>query len=163
MKIFIGLGANLGDPTDSIREAIDLIESRGLGKVVRTSSLYRTEPVGLTDQPWFINAAAQIETGMEPMEFLTGLREIEKELGRPEDRIPDGPRVIDLDILLWGNDTISNHDLEVPHPRMHERRFVLTPLCEIAPRVMHPVHEKTIEFLLENLADTSTVEKTNRR
>ena len=159
MSIFIGLGANLGDPEQAIREALDLIEARGLGDVVRASSLYRTEPVGYKDQPWFMNVAAQIETRTEPLDFLFGLREIERELGRPEDRPPDGPRIIDLDILLWGDSVISNNDLEIPHPRMHQRRFVLEPLVEISPHTVHPVSGLTMEDLLQSLDDTSRVEK----
>jgi len=162
MKVFIGLGANLGERAAAIREALDLLEARGLGRVVRASSLYRTEPVGFRDQPWFINAAAQIETGMDPADFFFGLQEIEREMGRPQPRVAQGPRLIDLDLLLWEEAVISSPDLKVPHPRMHLRRFVLVPLAEIAPLARHPSLKLTITDLLESLADTSVVEKLDR-
>ena len=159
VQVYIGLGGNLGDPADAINKALELIESKALGRVARVSSLYRTEPVGYADQPWFVNAAAKVETGLEPEAFSRGLWEIERELGREKERIKDGPRPIDLDILLWGELVMESPALVIPHPRMHERRFVLEPLFEIAPEVLHPRLGRTVSELLQDLDDSARVER----
>ena len=159
MPAYLGLGANLGDPEATIREALRRLETKGLGKIIAVSSWYRTEPVGITGQPWFINAAAAVETGLGAAAFHAGLLSLEAELGRPAARLPNGPRPIDLDLLLFDDQVISGQGLEVPHPRLHQRRFVLTPLAEIAPQAVHPVLGKTILELLQTLTDPAVVEK----
>lgn len=155
--IHLGLGGNLGDPAENIRSALALIEKRGLGKVVAVSSLWRTEPVGIAEQPWFVNAAAAIETKLPPDLLLPRLQLIERDLGRPAERVKDGPRMIDLDILLAGGLVLPTPG--IPHPRMHRRKFVLAPLSEIAPDVIHPVLGKSIIQLYATLDDESVVEK----
>ncbi len=162
-RVYIGLGANLGDPETAIKEALQKIERHKAGQVISSSSLYRTEPVGVKDQPWFVNAAAEIRTALAPADFRKALAKIETEMGRPEDRLKDGPRVIDLDVLLWDEHIIKEGDLEVPHPRLHQRKFVLEPLAEIAPCARHPRLEKTIKELLQALRDNTVVEKIEQK
>lgn len=159
MRAYLGLGGNQGDPVAAVTRALEMIEERGLGKVVRMSSWYRTEPVGMTDQPWFVNACAEVEPLSGVEEFIKGLFDIEAALGRPEQRVKDGPRPIDIDLLLWGDEVISEGGIEVPHPRMHARGFVLVPLVEIAPHAVHPVLGKSVQRLLEEMEDRSEVKR----
>jgi 2-amino-4-hydroxy-6-hydroxymethyldihydropteridine diphosphokinase len=149
---FVGLGANVGDRRHNISAAIQkLKESQGI-EVVRVSKLLENPAVGMNeDSPPFLNAAAQISTSLGSHALLHRLLEIEKELGRDR-RERWEPRVIDLDLLLYGNQIISSQELIVPHPLLHERRFVLEPLAEIAPNFVHPTLQMTIAGLLENLA-----------
>jgi 2-amino-4-hydroxy-6-hydroxymethyldihydropteridine diphosphokinase len=150
---YIGLGSNVGDKAANLREALRLLtgaRSSG-GVLLAVSSLYRTEPVGYVDQDWFLNAAMHIETRLSPRELLIRLIEIERELGRVR-TVRNGPRTIDLDILLWENLVVNEADLVIPHPRLHERLFVLEPLAEIAPDVRHPVTGLTIEECRAGLA-----------
>ena len=156
---YIGLGGNLGDPRARIREALRRIEERGLGRVTAVSSFWRTEPVGFTDQPWFVNGAAEIETALAPAELMTGLLAIERELGRSAERAKDGPRPIDLDLLIYGDAVIDEPGLTTPHPRMHRRRFALAPLGEIAPGLRHPRLRSSIAELLVALTDPERVER----
>lgn len=201
ITVYIGLGSNLGDREANLQEARSRIQR--LIKVVRQSSIYETEPVGLLDQPWFLNQvieghsvrqdvrqpaclssssarlasevddkAAACRTFVEPIQaqaFLSDLLKIENDLGR-ERTIVNGPRVIDIDLLLL-DDSVINHsnerqwssidqiDVVVPHPRMHRRRFVIEPLCEIAPELIHPVLSKTIREILASLDDPSVVRR----
>ena len=148
---YLGLGANLGSRAEYLREAI-----RRLGALRRThvwavSAFHETEPYGITDQPRFLNAAAGILTELEPGELLQELLRIEEQMGRTR-TVKWGPRLIDIDILLCGDRVVGEPRLEVPHPEMHVRDFVLGPLCEIAPRVVHPVLGKTIAELRAELA-----------
>ena len=133
-----------------------------LGDVLEVSSLYETEPVEVTDQPWFLNCAVAVRTELLPREFLAGILAIEKSMGRVRTQ-PKGPRVIDIDILLFGQQTVNSAQLTVPHPAMPERRFVLEPLAEIAPDVMHPTRKKTIRQLRDALPkDRESVKKVPR-
>lgn len=159
MKVYLGLGANLGEPEKTIREALRLLEARALGRVTRVSSFYRTEPVGFSDQPWFVNAAAELETELSAIRFHEGLKQIEADLGRDRGVVRNGPRLIDLDILLFGRETIQQAGLIVPHPRMPERKFVLVPLAEIAPQARPPGLNRTVADLLREVKDPSRVEK----
>lgn len=192
IAVYLGLGSNLGDREANLREAITLINAVGL-EVANESSIYETQPVGFTDQPWFLNQV--IETGlpsgltserrpvlsageavdtMQAETLLSDLLRIEREMGR-ERVVANGPRVIDIDLLLFGDLIIAHSkddeewpfidptDIFVPHPRMHLRRFVLEPLCEIAPNTVHPVLRKTCREVLASLDDASTVRLYNKR
>lgn len=145
---YIGLGANLGDREAGINKALVELVRSGAGRLTRVSSLYETEPVGIREQPDFLNAVAEIETETAPAELLAALREIERKVGR-EKTFKWGPRVIDLDILLYGDTSLAEDNLEIPHPEMHRRAFVLTPLAEIAPQAKHPVSGLTAREMSE--------------
>jgi len=150
MLVYIGVGSNLGDKVGNCRRAIEAIVSDGRNRIVECSPLYRTEPVGIKDQDWFVNGVLAMETSMEPGELLDFLLAAEKTMGRVR-RERWGPRVIDLDILIWGHEVIKGEGLQIPHPRLHERRFVLAPLRDIAPDLVHPLLGKTISQILAEL------------
>jgi len=148
---FIGFGSNLGDKVGNCRRAIRLLEGiRGI-RVLRVSSLWLTEPWGYTEQEPFINGVLEIVTELDPRDLLRALKGIEVQMGR-KFTFRWGPRVIDLDLLLYGQEVIEEEDLKVPHPLMHERSFVLVPLVEIAPWAYHPVKGKTARELLEEIS-----------
>lgn len=158
MDGYIGLGSNLGDPVAELRGAVSELESRGV-EMRTLSSLYRTEPVGAAfrdRQLWFVNAVAEIGFGGEPDELLRICLSVEDSRGR-ERTARNEPRILDLDVLLLEELLISTDRLIVPHPRLHERRFVLEPMVEIAPDVVHPGLRKTMRELLEGCADASEV------
>lgn len=147
---YIGLGSNLGDRRKNLDDAVRLLSGApGIGNV-KVSSYYETEPVGYEVQGLFLNAAASLETTLLPTELLHVCQDIENRLGRIR-TVRWGPRTIDLDILLFGGSIIDIPELEIPHPLMHERAFVLKPLCELAPDVLHPVLKKTALVLLNSL------------
>jgi 2-amino-4-hydroxy-6-hydroxymethyldihydropteridine diphosphokinase len=147
--VYLSLGSNVGARAVNLEMAISRLEE--LGHVTAVSSFYETEPVEVTDQPMFLNCAVALETEMLPQKFMRALLDIEREMGRRRTQ-EKGPRTIDLDILLFGGARIDTPELTVPHPAMHERRFVLEPLAEIAPNVRHPVLRKTIKELRNGLA-----------
>jgi 2-amino-4-hydroxy-6-hydroxymethyldihydropteridine diphosphokinase len=153
---FIGVGSNLDDPAARCEEAVCLLSQVGGIKVLRQSSLYRTEPVGFEKQDWFINAVVEIRTILNPHELLKALQRIEDEMGRVRGT-KWGPRTIDLDILLYGQEVIEENELVIPHPDLYKRRFVLEPLFEIASYVIHPVFGVSIRGLMERLDDKSKV------
>ena len=150
-QVAIGFGSNLGESIELCRTAIDALRGHAAIEVLRVSSLYRTKPVGYADQPWFINGALLCTTAMEPGDLLNCLQAIEKDLGR-ERLLRWGPRTIDLDILFFGSREIDTPALIIPHPRMHERLFVLMPLVEIAPAWVHPGFSVTAREFLDRLA-----------
>lgn len=145
---YLGLGSNVGDREEYIEQAVFLLEKNPNIQVHKRSSNYETEAEGGADQPPFINAAVEVRTKLPPHRLLEVCQEIETALGR-EREVEWGPRTIDIDILLYENEIISDDKLQVPHPLMHERMFVLRPLKEIAPHMVHPVLEKSIEMLYD--------------
>jgi 2-amino-4-hydroxy-6-hydroxymethyldihydropteridine diphosphokinase len=149
---YIALGSNLGDRGERLAEATDRVAR--LGRIAAQSSVYETEPVGYHDQPPFLNAVLSLETKSEPIALLEGLLEIEREMGRDRSGgVRNGPRTVDLDLLLMGDAVVNTSQLTLPHPALAERRFVLEPLAEIAPELEHPQSRKTMAALLAQLPD----------
>ena len=153
--VYLSLGSNLGDSAKNLRDAIAALGSAGVS-VVRVSSVYETEPVDYLDQPWFRNCVVEAETELAALDLLYTLRGIEAQMGGKK-LIAKGPRLIDIDILLYGNEIIDTPELQIPHPGMHLRRFVLEPLAEVAPSVQHPVSHLSISELLTRTPDKSAV------
>jgi 2-amino-4-hydroxy-6-hydroxymethyldihydropteridine diphosphokinase len=144
--VYLSLGSNVGEREEMLRAALRLLESPGL-HVARLSPVYETEPQDVKNQPWFLNLVVEVQTALFPMQLLTRVRKIERELGRKR-TVNKGPRSIDIDILLYGESVIDAKDLVVPHPRMTERRFVLQPLADLAPDLRHPVLRRSVKELL---------------
>jgi 2-amino-4-hydroxy-6-hydroxymethyldihydropteridine diphosphokinase len=153
--VYLSLGSNLGDRAKNLRDAIAALGNAGVS-VVRFSSVYETEPVDYLDQPWFLNCVVEAETELAALDLLRALRGIETEMGSKK-LIAKGPRLIDIDILLYGNEIIDTPELQVPHRSMHLRRFVLQPLAEIAPAAQHPVSHLSVSELLTRTPDKSAV------
>jgi 2-amino-4-hydroxy-6-hydroxymethyldihydropteridine diphosphokinase len=147
-RVYLSLGSNVGDRGANLETAIAALGT--LGKVIARSSFYETEPVEFTAQPWFLNCALVLETTKMPRQLLKALLDLERKMGRRRS-LHKGPRTIDIDILLFGDRVIDEPGLKIPHPAMQERRFVLEPLAEIAPKAFHPVLKKTAQELLVKL------------
>ncbi len=139
---YLSLGSNLGDREALLNEAIQRLEAAGV-RIVRRSTIHETEPQDFKDQPKFLNMAVEAETDLTPLALLAAIQKIEAEMGRQR-TIPKGPRTIDIDILFYANQVIASADLEIPHPRLAQRSFVLNPLSEIAPDLRHPVTGKSV-------------------
>jgi 2-amino-4-hydroxy-6-hydroxymethyldihydropteridine diphosphokinase len=146
--VYLSLGSNVGDRVANLTQAIEQL--REIGSVDAVSPLFETEPVEYTNQPWFINCAVALTASLTPPQLIARLLKVEEEMGRRRTQAK-GPREIDLDILLFGNDVIDTRELTIPHPVMHKRRFVLEPLAAIAPDVLHPVLRQSIAQLRDAL------------
>ena len=149
--VYIGIGGNLGDPYENCIKAVEAIGEHPSCEIKVLSSFYRTEPVGVEGQNWFINAVMSMNTSLSPAELINTLLQIEKEMGRKRSGKRWESRIIDLDVLLIGDEIINDKNLTVPHPRMHTRRFVMAPMADIAPELIHPVLGKRMEDLLEEI------------
>jgi len=148
--VYLSLGSNIGDREGNLRDAIKRLAAPDL-RVLRVSAVYETEPMEVTDQPWFLNLVVEAETTLFPVQLLSRIAKIERAMGRVRTRA-NGPRTLDIDILLYGNAVVRTRDLQIPHPRMAERRFVLAPLADLAPTLRHPVLGKSIKELLDGLS-----------
>ena len=157
---FLGLGSNVGERHTFLRTAVRELQNLPLVRVVWTSSVYETDPVGVVGQSKFLNAALEIETGIEPLSLLEEIKSIEQRLGRKKTE-KWGPREIDIDILLYDGLVFEDASLRVPHPELEKRRFVLVPLREIAPDLVHPISGMTISELAHLCNDTGRVVKTS--
>jgi 2-amino-4-hydroxy-6-hydroxymethyldihydropteridine diphosphokinase len=155
-RVYLSLGSNVGDRAANLRTAINRVSS--LGGVMAVSSFYETEPVEFAAQPWFLNCAVELDTEKMPKQLLAGILDIEREMGRRRVQ-KKGPRTLDIDILLFGNSIIQTKGLTIPHPAMHERRFVLEPLAEIAPEARHPVIKRTVRELRDALPPGQAVRR----
>lgn len=155
--VYLSLGSNLGDRQKNLRTAIAALADAKV-RVTRVSSFYETEPVDFREQPWFLNCVVQTQTEERPLDLLRALRKIESRMGSKK-LVPKGPRLIDLDILLYGDETIDTPELQIPHPRMLSRKFVLVPLAEIAPQLTHPAWTKSVAEIATDVADQSDVRK----
>jgi 2-amino-4-hydroxy-6-hydroxymethyldihydropteridine diphosphokinase len=154
--VYLSLGSNLGDREANLREAIARL--KGPGSRRSLSAIYETQPVDVPNQPWFLNCVVELETGKTPRELLTFVLSIEAAMGRLRFR-DKGARKIDIDLLLFGDRVVNEPGLQIPHPAMHKRRFVLEPLTEIAPNVRHPVLDKTARELLAALPEGQIVRR----
>ncbi|MFQ6069684.1 MAG: 2-amino-4-hydroxy-6-hydroxymethyldihydropteridine diphosphokinase [Candidatus Aminicenantales bacterium] len=157
MRYFICLGSNIGDRKKNIRQACLLLQRRGI-HLFRSSSLYLSEPVDYRPQPWFYNQVVELESDLEPHELLSLVKAVEKVMGR-KPSLKKGPRLIDIDILFAGEKVVNSRELVVPHPRLEKRNFVLLPLSEIGPDIVHPVSRKKVKDLLKECDDNSSVVK----
>jgi 2-amino-4-hydroxy-6-hydroxymethyldihydropteridine diphosphokinase len=153
--VYLSLGSNVGNRAANLKSALDRLRTIG---ELRVSSFYETEPVEFAAQPWFLNCTVELQTGKTPQQLMAAILEIEQEMGRKRTQ-KKGPRSIDIDILLFGDSIIETPDLTIPHPAMHERRFVLEPLTEIAPDVCHPQLKQTMRQLRDALQPGQAVRK----
>jgi 2-amino-4-hydroxy-6-hydroxymethyldihydropteridine diphosphokinase len=156
--VFLGLGTNLGSRSRNLNDAVSGINEQ-IGKVVKISSVYETEPWGFKSDYQFLNIVIKVETILSPDAFLEAILRIELYLGRVRGENQYSSRIIDVDILFFEDQVIDSATLKVPHPKLHERKFVLVPLCEIEPEMIHPVLKKTLASLLEECEDESEVRK----
>ncbi len=161
MRYFLSLGSNLGDKRANLLQALSKLRKAGV-KVLGASSVYRTQPVGDTAQPWFFNQVIEVDTALPPGKLLALAKKVERELGRRPAR-KSGPRTVDIDVLLAGDRIVTTAKLTIPHPRMAGRNFVLIPLKEIAPKAVHPVLGVDVEELSRRSRDRSLVRKVKPR
>jgi 2-amino-4-hydroxy-6-hydroxymethyldihydropteridine diphosphokinase len=156
VKVYLGLGSNMGNREQNLDRALELLSERlRIGKV---SSIYETEPVDNIEQPRFLNLVCQVDTGLRPEALLALAKGIELKMGRQPGK-PNSPRPIDIDLLFYGNQVIKTKELVIPHPRLTERAFVLIPLAEIAPKLVHPVNGKTVRKLLKAVTEKQGIFK----
>jgi 2-amino-4-hydroxy-6-hydroxymethyldihydropteridine diphosphokinase len=155
--VYLSLGSNVGDRAKNLHAAVAALQTVGV-RVTRVSSFYETEPVDFLEQAWFLNCAVEGETDVPALELLRALRGIELQMGSRK-LVAKGPRLIDMDILLYGSEVVDTPELQVPHPRMHLRRFVLVPLAEIAPTLKHPSWPKTVSEMVSATTDSSEVRR----
>ena len=151
---YICVGSNIGDKIKNCKAGIETLTRNGKSRLKAQSEFYQTEPMDYKDQDWFVNVAAKIETSLDPFALLKALKRIERNAGRTTDTIRFGPRILDMDIILYDDLILETPGLVIPHPRMHKRRFVLTPLCDIGSDIVHPVLMKNMKSLHDNLNDT---------
>jgi len=152
--VYLSIGSNLGDPLENCCAGIDALCEDGAVELLARSPFYKTQPVDYVDQDWFINAALYIRTRLSPVGLLEKTQAIQKRLGRKSDRVRFGPRILDLDIIFYDDLTMDSTRLKIPHPRMHKRRFVLQPICDIDPTVMHPGIGRNVQEMLNQLVTT---------
>jgi 2-amino-4-hydroxy-6-hydroxymethyldihydropteridine diphosphokinase len=150
---YIGVGSNLGRRLDNCRSGIAALMRCSAIRSLEQSHIYKTEPVDYRQQDWFINYVVKVETTLEPLALLDLVQSIEREAGRLKDSIRFGPRVLDLDILLYDNIVLNHPDVVIPHPSMHKRRFVLRPICDIDPTIMHPILNQNMQSLLAKIPE----------
>ena len=150
---YISAGSNMGDRLQNCRKGIEALTETGNCRILAQSRVYATEPVDYKDQDWFINLMVKLETTHDPFQLLDHIQYIQRAAGRIQDPIRFGPRILDLDIILYDDRIIESERLIVPHPRMHKRRFVLKPICDIDPAIIHPVLKKEMQFLLKRLGE----------
>ena len=150
---YISAGSNMGDRLQNCRKGIEALTESGNSRILAQSCIYKTEPVDYEDQDWFINMMVKLETAHDPFQLLDQIEDIQRAAGRVHDPIRFGPRILDLDIILYDDRIIESERLVVPHPRMHKRRFVLKPICDIDSSIIHPVLKQEMYFLLKRLGD----------
>ncbi len=152
---YISFGSNLGSRFENCTRGLNELARSGKVDLLQESKRYETEPVDFTDQNWFVNGAVKIATALEPLELLKLLKEVETKLGRKKSALRFGPRILDMDIILYDEVVMRSPTLTIPHPRMHKRRFVLRPICDIAPDRVHPVLKQKMRVLLDKLDDSN--------
>ena len=151
--VYISTGSNIGNKLLNCESGIAALIRSGESVLRERSRFYMTDPVDYKDQDWFVNSVVKIETGLDPFQLLIQLKSIQHAAGRSNDTVRFGPRILDLDIIFYDDITICLPELEIPHPRMHKRRFVLKPMCDIDPEIIHPVLKKDMQYLLDHLDD----------
>jgi 2-amino-4-hydroxy-6-hydroxymethyldihydropteridine diphosphokinase len=159
--VYLGLGSNIGDRERNLQRALETLASADL-RITRVSPVYETEPVEFTQQSWFLNQVAEAETELFPMQLLGRVARVERDLGRVRG-IPKGPRIIDIDILFFGRAVVRTAKLEIPHPAIAERRFVLVPLADLASDLRHPVTRKTVREMLEAAPEAKALPYLSKR
>lgn len=150
---YICIGSNMGNRLINCKSSITALTKSGTSVLMDQSKYYKTEPVDYENQNWFVNVVLKIESALDPFQLLINLKLIEQDAGRHNDSIRFGPRVLDLDIIMYDDLVIKSPLLTIPHPRMHKRRFVLKPVCDIDPMIIHPVLKKDMRYLLERMDD----------